>query len=136
MKKFEVSENIEFLGQLSEQQMKEKMLESNVFVQASAIENSPNSLGEAMLLSMPCIASNVGGTSTLLVHGKQGLLYPYTETSMLAYYIEKVFSDDKLAIDLGQEAYKQAILTHDRDVNYKILLEIYKDVVNNERNYR
>lgn len=127
-----VKENIEFVGILNEEQMKEKMLESNVFVQASSIENSPNSLGEAMLLSIPCVASNVGGTSNLLEDKKEGFLYPYTETAMLAHYIMKIFDDDNLASSLGSAAHKHAALTHDKNKNCQELLNIYTDIINNK----
>lgn len=40
----------------------------------SHIENSPNNLCEAMILGMPCIATDAGGTSTLLSNMKDGLL--------------------------------------------------------------
>lgn len=124
-----VKENIEFVGILNEEQMKEKMLESNVFVQASSIENSPNSLGEAMLLSIPCIASNVGGTSNLLEDKKEGILYPYTESAMLAHYIMKIFADDKLASSLGNAAHEHAALTHDKNKNCQELLNIYTNII-------
>ena len=41
--------------------MCDRYLKSNLFVCCSAIENSPNSLGEAQLLGMPYVASFVGG---------------------------------------------------------------------------
>lgn len=131
--KHKLQKNVEFVGILNEKEMKEKMLESNVFVQASVIENSPNSLGEAMLLSIPCVASNVGGTSNLLENGKEGFLYPYTEPAMLAYYIMKIFEDDELAVSLGNEAHKHASLTHDKINNCQDMIDIYNKIVSNNK---
>lgn len=48
-----LEDKITVLGQLSDVQMKEAYLNSHVFVCPSALENSPNSLGEAMLLGVP-----------------------------------------------------------------------------------
>jgi len=53
---------ITFTGPLDEESMCRRYLKSHVFVSASSIENSSNSLGEAMLLGIPTVASNVGGT--------------------------------------------------------------------------
>lgn len=60
IKKLKIENNVFFTGLLNEQQICERYLNSNVFVCPSSIENSPNSLGEAMILGLPCVASNVG----------------------------------------------------------------------------
>ena len=70
-----LEEKVVFLGRLSGEQMKEQYLKSNLFVCCSAIENSPNSLGEAMLLGVPCISADVGGISSVFEGGKDGFLY-------------------------------------------------------------
>ena len=53
VKKLGVEMHIKFTGSLNEEAMCQRYLKSNVFVCCSAIENSPNSLGEAQLLGMP-----------------------------------------------------------------------------------
>ena len=42
-----------------------------MFLLPSSCENSPNSLGEAMLLGMPCVASNAGGIPDMLAAGRE-----------------------------------------------------------------
>ena len=128
IKKYGVSENIEFVGLLDEKQMVERLLKCNVFVQTSVIENSPNSLGEAMLLGMPIVASNVGGTSDMLIDKKEGYLYPFGEKNLLAGYIIKIFDDSKNAIELGKNAKNHASKTHDREKNGHDMLEIYRSL--------
>lgn len=66
---------IVFLGRLNAAQMRDRYLKSNLFVCCSALENSPNSLGEAMLLGMPCVSADVGGISSIFTHGQDGILY-------------------------------------------------------------
>ena len=122
--------NVKFLGVLNVQQMKEQMLKSHVFIQPSSIENSPNSLGEAMLLGLPCIASDVGGTSTMIVNNKEGFLYPWDEPYMIVYYIRKIFENDSLASSFGSSARKHALITHDRNINNEKLLNIYYKEIN------
>lgn len=128
IKKYNLSNNLIFTGLLNEKQMVDNLLKANVFVQASSIENSPNSLGEAMLLGVPCVASNVGGTSDMLIDKEEGFLYPYTEPAMLAYYISKVFNDDELASKIGKNAKAHALITHDRKINTDNMLKIYKKI--------
>lgn len=128
IKKYNLFDNVIFTGLLSEEKMCERLLQSNVFVQCSSIENSPNSLGEAMLLGMPCVASYVGGTGDMLLDKKEGFLYPFEDIEMLAGYIDKMFSDDKLAVKLGKEARKHAFETHDIKKNTEKMISIYQDI--------
>lgn len=117
---------ITFLGDLNEKQMCERFLKSNVFVSASSMENSPNSVGEAMLLGVPTVASDVGGTSSMLVHGKEGFLYQHNEPYLLAYYIKKIFEDVELAGRFSRKEREHAAITHEGSRNRDIILDIYK----------
>ena len=130
IKKNKLEDNIMFTGLLDEDQMCKKMLESHVYVQASAIENSSNSLGEAMIIGMPSVASCVGGTSDMMYDKEEGFLYPFGDYAVLAQYITNIFEDDKLAADLGIKARKHAMLTHDRKENASQMLKIYKEIIN------
>ena len=61
IKKLDLKDNIEFLGILNEEQLSDKLSHVHVYVMASIIENSPNTLGEAMMMGVPSVASFNGG---------------------------------------------------------------------------
>ena len=128
VRKYQMEEHIEFLGHLGPEQMKQQFLLSNVFVLPSTIENSPNSLGEAMLLGVPCVSSLCGGVSTMLEHGREGLLYQSTAPYMLAHYIKQVFSMEEEAAAIGGAARDHALMTHDPEANLNRLLAIYAEL--------
>ena len=65
---------IKLLGIMNETELVKTLLESDIYCQVSHIENSPNSLCEAMMLGMPLIATNVGGTSSMVKHNFDGIL--------------------------------------------------------------
>ena len=46
IRKYRLENNIVFLGMIDAEKMKATLLESNIFVCPSSIENSPNSLGD------------------------------------------------------------------------------------------
>lgn len=71
-----LEEKVTMLGRLDAEEMKKQYLSCHVFVCPSALENSPNSVGEAMLLGVPCVAANVGGIHNILTDGGDGFLYP------------------------------------------------------------
>ncbi|MEZ3463491.1 MAG: glycosyltransferase family 4 protein [Lachnospiraceae bacterium] len=129
LEKWHLRKNVRFIGTQSDQKMKEQFLRAHVFVLPSLIENSPNSLGEAMLLGVPCVASDVGGVGSLMRHGEEGFVYQVDAEYMLAYYVEKIFEDPRLAEKFSVNARKHAKITHDRESNLKELLGIYKKVL-------
>lgn len=124
-RQYGLEDKIEFLGSLSAEGMKEAYLRANVFVLPSTIENSPNSLGEAMLLGVPCVASHVGGVANLMEHNREGYVYQSTAPYMLAHYVERLFAVEEKAAALGAAAREHASRTHDPEKNLQNLLEIY-----------
>ena len=126
IEKLGLRESVVFLGQLKADAMAERYRRSNVFVSASTIENSPNSVGEAMLLGCPVVSSYVGGVSSMLEHGKEGFLYQSSAPYMLAWYIKSLFDDDALAKRLSLAARTRAMKTHNRARNLSRLMQIYK----------
>lgn len=96
---------IHFTGVLNAQQIVDELKKSNVMVLPSAIENSPNSLCEAQLVGIPCVASFVGGVPEMLRNGKDGLLYTFNEPLMLAECISRIFDSDELADSLSKSSF-------------------------------
>lgn len=75
IKKNRLEDKVVFLGRLDAEQMRDRYLNSSLFVCCSSLENSPNSLGEAMLLGMPCVCADVGGIPSLFDRNRDGILY-------------------------------------------------------------
>lgn len=123
-----IADKIEFLGSLSAGEMKAQYLSANVFVLPSTIENSPNSLGEAMLLGVPCVSADVGGVTNLMAHNEEGYVYQSTAPYMLAYHIQQVFAMENKAEALGRRAHAHAANTHAPEKNLQDLLGIYREL--------
>lgn len=131
-----LEDKIEFLGDLSAEEMKRAYLEANVFVLPSTSENSPNSLGEAMLLGVPCVAGCVGGVQNMMRHGEEGLIFQPTAPYMLADSICRVFAMGDRAQTMGQRAREHARKTHDPEGNLKQLLTIYGSLCGKEPEWK
>ena len=116
------------LGRLSAEEMKEQYLSCQVFVCPSALENSPNSVGEAMLLGVPCVAANVGGIHNLLTDGGDGFLYTPGDVDALADSIIEIFTKEAIVERLSDNARKHARINHDADQNYYRLMRIYREM--------
>ena len=123
---------VHFLGHLSAQDMKQAYLEANVFVLCSTMENSPNALGEAMLLGLPCVAAEVGGVSSL-IGSQEGILCAPVNPAAMAEGICRVFSMEDQAEAMGAAARNRARKTHDPEKNMKDLMDIYRLLSGKER---
>ncbi len=117
---------VRFAGRLSAGEMKAEMLAANAFVSPSSIENSSNSLGEAMLLGVPCVASRVGGIPDLAEDKKEALLYDFDDSDALFEAICRVFEDRELCESLSENGKKKAVALFSPVDNTQALLEIYK----------
>ena len=129
--KLDLYKYVTFLGSLDAEQMKEQYLKCNVFVSASSVENSSNSVGEAMLLGVPVVASFVGGMQSIIEHNKDGILFQQDADYMLSRYICELFDDAERAKKLGKNARITASHRHDVNNNRSALLDIYTNLIKN-----
>lgn len=131
IKEYGLQDSVFFLGTLSEEKMKERFLKSHVFVCCSTIENSPNSLGEAMMLGVPSVSSDVGGVKNLFTHEVDGFIYQADAYYMAASYIMKLFDNDSLAISFSNNEREHAINIYNKKKNLEDTIKIYKRVCDN-----
>ena len=125
----QLTEHVTMLGRLSAEEMKAQFLKSHLFVMPSALENSPNSLGEAMLLGVPCVAADVGGVHNLLTDGGDGMLYPAGDVEALADRIMEIFTKEAIVERFSDNARKHARVNHDAEQNYYRLIRIYREML-------
>ncbi len=130
LKKLQIpKEKVKYTGPLAANEMLEQYLQCHVSVMPSAIENSPNSLGEAMLLGVPCVASCVGGMQDMLRDRTDGYLYPFDEAYMLAYYVCDIFEREDLARTFSENAREMARKRFDVEQVKETTLSVYRKIV-------
>ncbi|MBR4580402.1 MAG: glycosyltransferase family 4 protein [Lachnospiraceae bacterium] len=134
MKEEGVQDMVHFLGPVSAEEMKKEYLSCSVFVLPSVMENSPNCLGEAMLLGVPSVASNVGGVPDIM-SPECGILYDNNDPRLLADAVREVFRDleegGKVTKERTGKSRQSAREKHDKDTNVKRLLEMYQEIYQN-----
>ena len=129
-----VTDHIRYTGPLDAAAMRQAYLDADLFLLPSLSENSPNSLGEAMLLGLPCVASRAGGIPDMLTDGTQGLLYgPALDAEGLAQAVTAVLSAPDGGTALGQAARARALQTHDAAANATALTSIYQTILEETR---
>lgn len=139
--KYDLADKVHFLGRLTAAQMKEQYLKSQAFVCASSIENSPNSIGEAMILGVPVVAADVGGIPTMIT-SEEGTLFEgfrlektndekelFAISDRLAEAVCTVYAEESKTLEKAAKGKAHARRTHDREANNRRLIEIYNEML-------
>ena len=120
--------NVNLCGVASAETLRDALLSSTMYFHSSYIENSPNSVGEAQMVGVPVVASRVGGTDSMVEHGKTGFLYPVTDPYMAAYYIKRLIVNEEENMAIGKKAKEIALVRHDKRQIVKELLDVYEQI--------
>lgn len=123
--------NVNLLGRLNQKELISQMLGSHLFIHPSHIDNSPNSVCEAMIIGMPLISTSSGGIGSLLDDEKEGLLVQDGDPYALGGAIMSVFEDYDKAITYGLNAKERANKRHDKSMILGQLLSVYNHMLNN-----
>ena len=121
--------NLNIHGQLGADELINQMLLSDLCVSVSHIENSPNNVCEAMILGMPIISSFAGGTCSILSHKKEGILIQDGDPWNLSGNIIEISKNYNLALEMGKNARKTAMLRHASDNIAKQYIKIYEQIL-------
>ena len=125
----DLKNQVTLLGRLTPAEIVKEMLAARLFVLPSHMDNSPNSLAEAMILGMPCIASNAGGIPSMLKDKSEGLIYQHTDIKALAAKILLLLDDQKTSQELGKNARQTALTRHNPERIARHSYQVYLDVL-------
>jgi glycosyltransferase involved in cell wall biosynthesis len=126
--------NVVLKGVTLEKELLKELLKSNLFIHASYIDNSPNSVCEAQLIGLPVISTNVGGISTLIQDGINGFLVPTNEPHILACRIIELINNPNKLMTISSNANLVAHKRHDKIIIKNNLLSIYKIIIDGSDN--
>ena len=130
LRRHSLSRHVFFTGALDTLAMKERFMKANVFVCPSSIENSSNSLGEAQILGVPCVASKRGGNPTTIPSPEMGALYDFDDTAALAKCIIDIFGAGSAFDNTAMR--EMALRRHDQALNAATLENIYRELLKDE----
>jgi glycosyltransferase involved in cell wall biosynthesis len=97
-----VSDRVNFLGNLTEDEVIGELQASDLFVLSSFVEGVPVSAMEAMAVGVPVIATNVAGTSELIEDGRTGMLVRPADPECLADAITRMIEDYPFRIEAAR----------------------------------
>ena len=122
--------NLFFVGKKTANEIVDILSISDLYVHPSRIENSPNSICEAQILGLPVIAFDTGGISTLISHGKTGILVPVGDTLMLAHEIYNIIKNESLLNSLSSNSKILASIRNSPNLIKEKVYLMYNYIIN------
>lgn len=126
--KYDMEAVISFVGFKNETEMLREYLDANVFLSPSLIENSSNSVCEALALGVPIVSSCVGGMESIIDHFNNGLLYNLGEEEKIVEYISLIFDNRDLTDRLSDNAIKSSPKLNGKQECSNALKSIYNTI--------
>lgn len=113
-------------GKCSPEELIDNLMQSDLYVHTSYIDNSPNAVCEAQYLGLPVIATNVGGTASLFAADyPRDMLVPSNDPYYLSSKIIELHGDQEKAVSMANSNYAIARQRHDDNNIYESLLAAY-----------
>lgn len=127
-------ECVKFLGILSAQDIIKELQNATLYLHPSHIENSANSICEAQYIGTPTIATNVGGTSSILSNDA-GILVSPNDPYEIVSAILKIWNDKDFTLKLSRNEILTAEKRHDKIIIKKQTINAYKTIINEVINH-
>ena len=124
--------NVKLMGVASAEDIREALLHATAYIHTSYIDNSPNSLCEAMLLGVTSISTSVGGVPSLVTDGQTGFLVPANDPYQMAFLMSYIAEHPEINLEIGNAAREAAIKRHDKNIIAERVVNIYKSLINDK----
>lgn len=126
--------NIELLGHRERARLREEIKSAMfVVVPSEWYENNPRSIVESFALGKPVIGADIGGIPEMVRHGKTGRLFKPGDPDDLKQQMKVLLDSPDLAVQYGKNARQFALEELNADRQYEILIQMYKQVIEQKR---
>ncbi len=128
-----VADSIEWLGFKEPKEVAELHKDAAILIHPSYLDNSPNSVAEAMASGVAVIASKVGGIPSMIEAGVTGLLTEPGDCRQLGHAILWLLQNEEERKRLAGNARRVALERHLPSRVAQITADAYKDVILREK---
>jgi glycosyltransferase involved in cell wall biosynthesis len=115
---------IDFVGNLSNNNVVELLNDSQIFVLNSDSEATSYALIEAKMCQLPIVAKRNDGSLTIVRHNIDGLIYSSELNDTLLESIKILVTNSKLISDFGNAGRQDALARFNQELNFNQILEL------------
>ena len=127
---------IDTKGSVRAEQVTVYLLDADLYVHASYIDNSSNAICEAQYIGLPIVATNVGGTSSLfsIDYPSELLVHPNDPWYMASTIIE-LLRNEEMQETASRENKSIALERHNPQNIYKSLMDCYNTIISDNESH-
>jgi glycosyltransferase involved in cell wall biosynthesis len=112
--------NINLISWLTQEDLVEKLQNTDIYVQSSISEGMPRTILEAMAMRLPIVSTNVGGILGVLQDGYNALLINPNSNIEIMNAIKSLILDENKRRVLAHNAYKDAATKYEWNGIFKV----------------
>lgn len=112
---------VSFAGRLNTAQMAALYRSADIMLNTSLVDNSPNSVIEAMACAVPVVSTNVGGIPKLVTHGKDALLTQPGNIRQMVDFMLQLLEQPQLRQQLVEHALQNSQRFHWQTVGQQLM---------------
>lgn len=124
-----ISDRLIFAGFANQDEVRNYMLQSDIFILPSLAEGVPVSLMEAMSCGIPVLATYVGGIVELIESEKTGLLVSPSDPIALKNAIIRYLEDHELRKKVSHQGRKKVVSEFNLDKEVNKLAQLFKSQI-------
>ena len=98
---------VRFLGKIAPEWMPKLYADSDIYLNASEVDNQPVSILEAFASGMPVISTPTGDIPSMVRHGETGLIVPPEAPHAMARAVEETLNRPERAIQMAEQAHHE-----------------------------
>ncbi len=122
-----IEDRVIFAGFAGQEQVRNYLMQSDIFVLPSFAEGVPVSLMEAMACGVPVIATHVGGVAELIEPGATGLLVPASDPVALRDAIASYLNDHGLREKVSRRGREKVLSDFNLDNEVDKLAQLFQN---------
>ncbi len=117
---FNLASRIVLIDWINQQEMIQRIISADLYVQFSLSEGMPRTILEAMALKMPIISTNVGSIEGVINDGVNGLVLRGDFDATLLKAIHTLIADEELRMAIADQAYQDVVSKYEWTRMYEL----------------
>ena len=126
-RELQIDRRVVFTGRLNSDEMRALYRDADVFLNPSRVDNTPNSILEALASEVPVVTTDVGGIPHLVKHRETALLVPPGDAQAMAEAVCEVLREPE-ATRSRVEAGRAISQRHSWSAVRPVLLALYQSL--------